>query len=337
MRPLRFLVPLVTVAVTLTVLVGCGGSSPSFKPIELVPQDANFIADVQVGRIINDKDIQNAYNQNPKSGDEPATWDELMAKFTAETGIDLHQFTEALIFGDLSRASDYFCGVAAGTFDETQFIENVKARSGSQFATSDYKGYTLYSQEGEMLFGNTDTQDGEALTFAFLGKTTLLFGNLQAVKDSIDVSKGDRNRLSGQLIDTYNGLGSSMIRAAAQIPESARRSLLDDSGQDEMGFSLKPFADTDAVGMSIDKSGTTETVRIEAHFVSSASARDAKDTVAGLISLLKGMAQDQATKDMLSKFEVVVTDSTLTINFSASLSDIEKAMPGLTDPFGGIE
>jgi hypothetical protein len=75
--------------------------------------------------------------------------------------------------------------------------------------------------------------------------------------------------------------------------------------------------------------------RIEAHFVSSASARDAKDTLAGLISLLKGMATDQAAKDMLGKIEVVVTDLTLKVNFSASLSDIEKAIPGITNPLSG--
>ncbi len=324
MRPLRLLVPVATVAVTLAVLAGCGGGGgPSFRPIELVPQDANFIADVQVQRIINDKDFQDAYNKSQKSGDEPATWDDALAKVTAETGVDLRQFTDAMIFGDLSRASDYFCGIAAGTFDETQFIANVKAKSENDFTTSDYKGYTIY------------TEEGDSATLAFLGKTTLLLGTLQAVKDSIDVSKGDRNRLKGQLLDTYNGLGSGMIKAAAQIPESARRSLLDDSGQNEMGFSLKPFADTDALGMSIDKTGTTESFRIEAHFVSAASARDAKDAVAGLISLVKGMAQDQATKDILGKIEVVVTGSTLKVNFSASLSDIEKAIPGLTGPFGG--
>lgn len=263
--------------------------------------------------------------RTPKTGSEPATWDQALAKLNAETGIDLHQFNDALIFGDLSRASTYACGVVDGTFDETQFMENIKAKSGNKFNASSYKGYNVY------------TQEGETLTFAFLGKTTLLFGTVQAVKDSIDVSKGDRNRLKGQLLDTYNGLGGGIIKAAAQIPESARRSLLNDSGQNEMGFSLKPFADTDAVGLSIDKSGSIESFRIEAHFVSAASARDAKDTVAGLISLLKGMAQDQAAKDVLGKIEVVVTDSTLKVNFSASLSDIEKAIPGITNPLGGVK
>ena len=147
MRPLRFLLPLVTIGVMLAALAGCGGGGgPSFKPIELVPQGANFIADVQIARIINDKDFQDAYNSSPKSGDEPATWDQALAKLNAETGIDLHQFTDGLIFGDLSRASDYFCAIAAGSFDETQFIENVKAKSGSDFTTTSYKGYTLYTR-----------------------------------------------------------------------------------------------------------------------------------------------------------------------------------------------
>lgn len=325
MRLLRFLLPLVTVALTLTVLAGCGGGGgPSFKPIELVPQDANFIGDVQIERIINDPDFQNAYNQSPKSGDEPATWDAALAKLTAETGLDLHQFNDALIFGDVTRASTYFCGIAQGTFDETQFMENIKVKSGSEFTTTSYKGYNLY------------IEDGETATFAFLGKSTLLFGTTQSVKDAIDVSKGDRNRLSGQVLDTYNGLGTAIAKAALLIPESERRKLLDDSQSEDTGLSFKPFADADAVGMSIDKSGATETIRIEAHFVSAASARDAKDTVAGGISLLKGMTQDQAAKDLLGKIEVVVSGSTLRVTFSASLSDLEKALPGFTNPLGRV-
>ncbi len=328
MRPFRFLAPIAAAAaaaVILTGLAGCGGGGgPSFKPIELVPQDANFVADVQIARIINDKDFQDAYNKAPKSGDQPATWDQALAKFTAETGIDLHQFTDGLVFGDLSRASDYFCAVVEGTFDETQFIENIKAKSGTDFTTTDYKGYTLY------------TQEDDSASITFLGKTNLLAGTTQAVKDSIDVSKGDRNRLKGQLLDTYNGLGAGLIKAAAQIPESDRQALLNYSDQNDTGLSLKPFADTDAIGLSLEKSGSTETLRIEAHFVSSASARDAKDTITGLISLLKGMGTDQSLKDLLGKIEVAVTDSTLKITFSASMADIEKALPGLTNPLGNV-
>ncbi len=324
MRPLRLLLPVVTIAVTLAALAGCGGGGgPSFKPLELVPQGVNFVTDVQIERIINDADFQKAYNDTPKSGDQPATWNDLLAKFTDETGLDLHQFSDALIFGDLTRASQYFCGIVQGTFNETQFMATVEAKSGEKYTTTTYKGYNLYTD-----------QKGEA-TLAFLGSTTLLFGSDQAVKDAIDVSKGDRNRLTGQLLDSYNGVGSGMIKAAVQIPESERSKLLNDQGQ--QGVSLKPFADTDAVALAVDKSGTTESFRIEAHFVSSTSAQDAKDTLSGGISLLKGMTQDQATKDLLGKVQVEVSGSTLRITFSASLSELEKAVPGLTNPLGGIK
>ncbi len=328
MRRFRFLLPLVTCIITLAVLAGCGGGGPSFKPIELVPQNANLIADVQVERIINDPDFQNAYNQSPKSGNEPATWDEALAKFTAETGIDLKQFSDVLVFGDISNASQgpaNIGAIAQGTFDETQFVENFKVKTKTDVTTSTYNGVTLY------------TGTHNEVAFAFLGSGTLLFGTMQSVKDSIDVSKGTRNRLTGQLLDTYNGLGSGIAKVAVQIPESERQKLLNDTSGKELGFSLKPFADTDAVGMSIEKAGSTESFRIEAHFVSSASASDAKDTVSGLISLLKGMAQDQSTKDLLGKIEVTVSGSTLRINFSASLSDIEKALPGLANPIGAVK
>jgi hypothetical protein len=113
------------------------------------------------------------------------------------------------------------------------------------------------------------------------------------------------------------------MKAVFSIPESARRGLDESLGAD-FPFSLKPFADTDLVGFVLNKQAEAITIRIDAHFVSTTSAGDAKDTLSGIITLLKGMSQEAEVKDLLGAIQVTVSGSSLTIALQTTLSQLEK-------------
>ena len=294
------------------IVVGCG--APGLTAIELVPQDANLIANIQLSKIINDRDLRDAYDEAEKEPGQPQTVEEALDELVEETGIDLRDFSEVVIFADITtlEQAGYLGVIVEGTFNETQFIDNIEQEAGEELITSDYKGYGLYTDEGEE-FG-----------IAFLSNRVLLLGTMEAVKDAIDVSKGDREQVGGIILDAYNRLGDALIKFAFEVPEEAREALTEELVPGEIPISLDPFADIDIVGFAISKRAETITIQINPHFLSTDSAQDAKDTLSGAISLFKGVLQVPEIKELLGKIEVSVTDSWVTIVLEMTLSEIES-------------
>lgn len=303
---------LLVLILMLATAVGCGAAE--LNAIELVPQDANLIANIQISKIINDQDLRDAYNKAEKEPGQPQTVEEGLNELVKETGIDLRDFSRAVVFADIATLDQagYMAVIVEGTFDETQFIENIEEKTGKELSTTDYKGYKLY------------TDEEEEFVIAFLSDSMLLLGATKAVKDAIDVSKGDRRQVSGIILDTYNQLGDALIKFAFELPEEARESLSEELVPDEIPISLEPFADIDILGFALNKEAETITIQINPHFLSKDSAQDAKDTLSGAISLFKGMLEVPELKELLGKIQVSVADFWVTITFEITLSEIEE-------------
>ncbi len=303
----------------LMLVTAAGCETPELTATKLIPQDANLIANIQVSKIVNDQDLREAYDKAKKEPGQPQTAEEALNELVEETGIDFRDFSEAVIFGNMTRwAQEEYLGVIVeGTFDEKQFIDNIEEKTGKEFTTSDYKGYKLYIDEEEE-FG-----------IAFLSDRMLLLGTTEAVKDAIDVSKGDKKQVSGIILDTYNRLGDALIKFAFELPEEAREALTEELVPSDIPISMESFADIDILGFALNKEADTITVQITPHFLSTESAEDARDTLSGAISLFKGTLQVPEIKELLGKIEVSVTDLWMTIAFEITLSEIER----LTETF----
>jgi len=308
---------LLVLVLILATAAGC--KAPKLTAIELVPQDANLIGNIQVSKIINDQDLRNAYDKAKKEPGQPQTVEEALNELVEETGIDLLDVSQVVIFADIAalEQANYLGFIVEGTFDEKQFIDDIKEKAGEEFTTSDYKGYKLYIDEEEE-FG-----------IAFLTDRMLLLGSTKAVKDAIDVSNGDRKQVNGIILDAYNRLGDVLIKFAFEFPEEAREALTEELVPDEIPISLEPFANIDILGFALNKQAETITIQINPHFLSTDSAEDARDTLSGAIILFKGILQVPEIKELLGKIEVSVTDSWLTIAFEITLSEIER----LTETF----
>ena len=85
-------------ALLVSLLVGCGGEETTPAAIKLVPQKANMIGLIDLSQIISDEDIAELY-------------DEALDLAMEEIGLDLRDFREGLMFGEVSEATgdmDYF-------------------------------------------------------------------------------------------------------------------------------------------------------------------------------------------------------------------------------------
>ncbi len=94
------------------IVVGCETPGPGLTAIELVPQDANLIASIQISEIISDQDLRDAYDEFEKEPGQPQTIEEALDELVGEIGIDLRDFSEAVIFADITtiEQADYLGG-----------------------------------------------------------------------------------------------------------------------------------------------------------------------------------------------------------------------------------
>jgi hypothetical protein len=306
-----YLLIILLISALLIPVSGCGSNT---KAIELVPANSNLIAFIQINKIVNDQDIIDIYDKMEKESDQPATLAEALNALTEESGIDINDFSRVLIFGDISNIEqpEYVGFIAEGTFDEIMFIKNIRENTGEQFATSDYKGYTLYSREGE------------DFSLSFLNDNILVGGNTQAVKDSIDISKGDSKPIEGQVLDAYNRNGNALISLAMIVPEDAQDTFADEPMMDEIPISLDAFSGIDIVGFSLNKENETLDGRIELHFLEADSLQDASDTISGMITMFKGMMEEPDMKELLEDIEVSVSGSWMTLSIKTELSRVEE-------------
>ncbi len=307
----------IILALVLTGILGCSESTPDV--MDLIPKNASILGKVQVKDIISDKDIINSYNKVDKGPGQPETFDDAMDQVLEEIGLDLRDCTEITMFADMAlfAGGQYLAFIVEGNFNEKDVIDGFEDMSESEFDTRDYKGYKLYFD------------DEDDIGIVFLSGKMFILGTIDAVEDSIDVNKGDRDKLSGATLDTYNQLGDSLLRFVFEYPETARRTLNEEQAQDAFPLSTDSFSDIDIIGMSIDKEGDTAKILLNMHFLSADSAKDVQNTLNGSILLLKGMSGDANINKLLDKISIVASGLSVNISLEITASEIEE----LTESF----
>lgn len=316
---LRKVVPLVIAVAILASLgvVGCAAPAASSPLIELVPQEVNLVAGIQISRILADEDIRTLYNEAPKEPDQSQTFEALLSVAEAMSGIDLKDFSEALVFGDVSSVdAGYFGVIVKGTFNGDQLIASIEEHTGVEFATLTYKGYEIYRDEQQ-----------NAIAFPY--DDIFFSGTLDAVKDVIDVKEGKAG-ISGELYDTYTALGDAWVKAAVVVSEEMTTALLEEPVPSEFPINLELFGDIDIAGCAFNKVAETIAIQVALHFVTADSAETFEDLISGLIAMVRFMPDVPAEfADILDMIEVTTTDSVMTITLEATVAEISDLMETL--------
>jgi hypothetical protein len=183
--------------------------------------------------------------------------------------------------------------------------------------TINYKDYHIYAYKAE------------ENVFAFLSDNTLVIGTMQPVKDVIDAHKGDVAALGGEVLDTYNKLGDTLIKVAVAVPPGVTEGQLGESASQILG-DLSAFDKVESVGMTVSKNDRSVTIDLKLCCVDNDSAQSIEQTIDGLITfaqLLMGMSdnqqQNQALDTLLNEVKVTRRDTCVNINITATLTEIE--------------
>jgi hypothetical protein len=289
----------------------------------LVPGTANAVVQIQVARILANPALLVAYGELARTRPEwPQTAEAALGQVAEKTGFDLAGISTAVIFAHIESANhtgSTYAGIIAtavngvggvsGSFDEPAIVARIARQTRQTLTTSDHKGITIYA-------GGQDNVE-----MAFLGSGRLVLGTARAVRDTIDVSKGDQKPLSGRLVETLDRLGPALITGAI-APTAGLRDGLAGKMPARLPLSLTTFQDIDTVGFSLDLPALTLNVGLEAHFSNTTSIQDARDAVTGLISMARATAQDPNLKTTLGNIKITAVDSWLSLRGVAGMAEI---------------
>ncbi|TET39412.1 MAG: hypothetical protein E3J65_03820 [Dehalococcoidia bacterium] len=307
---------IVALFVTSLIAVGCG-PAPTIVAIDLVPQEANLVASIQISRILTDADLIAAYDGWEKDPEMPQTFEQAMDLVADEIGIDLRDFSEAVIFGDTESEDYYFGAIITGTFDRVALIESIEGAIGEEMITTDYRGYTTY----------TITIEGEEGAICFLNDDSFVFGSIDAVRDVIDVKEGEPS-LSGTLAEAYISLGDVWIKVAAEVPEG----WMGEIPEEGVPIGLEALADVQVVGFGFNKAGQILSAQLKLYFSTSESAADAEGTISGLISFISILPDiPPEVMDLLDGLNVSRSGPWVTISLTTTMTEIEELVEAMEE------
>ncbi|MEE9325347.1 MAG: hypothetical protein V3U90_07370 [Dehalococcoidia bacterium] len=294
---------------SMSIAIGCRKESVS-PATGNIPEGVTLLGRVKLQEILEDPDIETIANKVLEASGEPQTFDEALASFVLETGIDLRGFTEFLVFGDPFRQEadgDYLGVILKGDMEENRLLEGIEKEEGI-FTTSDYKGVEVHISE-----------DGEtAVTFLDDGSTVI--GSQTMVQDVIDVSKGDKRAIRGRVLDTFNSLGDALVTVALEVPPEALEEL--SSETPDFGISLEIFSGLEMVAITLDKRGENISAEVQLGFAEEETAADAAEGIGGLLSFIKLFIDNQDIAQLIDSIEVDALRTEVTLSLKITITEI---------------
>lgn len=290
--------------------------------VTLVPAAANTVVQIQVGQILSNPALKKTYDELAKAKTEwPQTADDALNQLLQNTGVDPYTISVVVFFADIESANKtqntYQGIIVSGSFDEVSLIAKIEQQAEQGITSIDYKGFHIYSSaEGKF-------------EIAIIDQGQIVIGAPKAVRDTIDIVKGDQRPLTGNIITALKRVGTAQITGAF-IPLKNLSNQVGESGSHQPSYSLEAFQDIDIVAFSTDLQVLSLSSRIEAHFSDAAKAQDAKDAITGMISIAKAATQEENIKTALSNIKVSTTDSWVSIRGVASLADITTLSGNVT-------
>ena len=298
----------------LALTVSCS-SAPPPEPIAVIPGDAQIVASVDIARLRSDSDVAEMLTSMSQSGEETLTNESLLAMFEEQTGLDLGNFSDLLLFGDLTPENGLSL-VGRGEMDIDQLFEQLQEEASGSLTESKYRDARLI--EG--------TKAGGEFALGVISDEVVILGMPHQVRAAIDVSAGEREGLSADLLDAYDSLGAPLVKGVIAIEPGDAANLTGGGLFGDLGF-------LDALswaGFAFDAADSAGRISVLLGFADAQSAEEAKDFVDALVGLA---AQLGAAEDVGSLAEAVETaqqESNVVITVSLTAEELRSVLDAAT-------
>jgi hypothetical protein len=319
MRLKKLFFLLIAEMLVLAPAAGCDGKE--YLPIELVPEGVGMVAGIKVNEAMRNWDLYSQMDGNEGASEQ---FEEAREEFLEETGIDLSDVSEVVIFADVSSEEDmeYYGIIMTGNFGDEDLVDRIEAKSEMDFRTEKFADYTIY----------VDHDNDSA--FVAISNKMIILGSEGAVKDCIDVASGEVYRLSGVVLDNYNSLGDVVMKLSMVVPNDAKESFAEVPDEAMVPVGMEAFSEIRTLGMAADMGTQSMTVIVNADFSSPGSAADAAEALETMIDFIAMMSTEQEMADMLGRIEISVRASRMYLTYEISLAEMAELGESLKDSMG---
>lgn len=290
---------------------GCTSENNEKGALGFIPSNSDYVGNVKINTIINDKDFNDIYEEWPKSSSDPQTINDAMKEFETESGVDVSKITDVTFFGSMDDSMVQYSGYfIIGSFDSNALIN--KAIEDGNFEKARYQGYEYYLETSS--FGSSEAimemDDG----------LVLLATSASVIEDVIDIKKGDKKSRSGELMDKYNSLDSGIVKIAFEVPANVKEDI---ENSNSGPYNFESVNEIEIITYLFQKKSSTMTNTVNVYTSDSASAEDIADVIDGFLKIYKGMIPDENAKETIDKITIEQKGSTVTIKSSSTVQEIK--------------
>ncbi len=325
---------LVLIGIVSMLAAACGGEQET-SPEKLIPDGANLIAHVNLTGLLANNGLLSLVSTVNADQENPKGIDDFLEEALRETGVDLRQFSQAALFIDTGRSGEFSGLIAKGNFDELALITSIRSASDDRLVSDSYKDILIYSPE----------DISGAPSISVLEEGILVVGTVEAIQAVIDVRRGDRDRVSGELVEAFNGLGGGLLRLEVAVPADflteglvsffiATVPFLRDvfSGEGASGLfgAVEGLRDLDFVGLALAQNGQIIILRANLEFASQESAEAISGLLGGLITLGTSLSPDPSLTGLLEKLEVGLDDAQVSIRLEIQEPEFANLISSFT-------
>jgi len=192
------------------------GDEAAADDLGAVPADAEFLAAVDVGQLLEDdlmaERLQQLGGMDGTVGGTP-TVDELVTRLESEWGLDPRGLSTALLFATASGGQSGGA-VLRADWSETEFRDALAAEAPVE--TTSHQGQTVYESPDEAVGVLPDGQ--------------YVVGTPEGVRASIDVATGNADSVDGPVRTAYERVPDGYLRVAFAPPEDEAAPITDEVG-----------------------------------------------------------------------------------------------------------
>ena len=309
-------------------LTGCQ-KSPVTIETPLVPEKADAIAKVRIAEILNDEDIADLYTCIAAiAPSAPQTLKLALDELRDETGVDLRDLKEAVVFADTSAGAPpeavslpntpggastgevearipYAGGIVECNIPAKQVFEILQLLGIKNYEVYTYSDYNIYSLADD-------------INIAFLSSKLVAVGPRDVVEDIIDVGLGKSTPISAELDQLYESLGDPLVKGVYKVPPSVTQ-----------GIPIE--IPIDMAACTFDKGNSIMYLQLQLYFASSSTASDSADIIQGLIAGVKYIYPQPEIRNMLNKVDVATYDSQVSLQAETTVDEVKDLISVLED------
>lgn len=301
-----------------------GDKSP--MSLDAVPNESNVVVYADSGVVDSPTTEKVANHVINKSPNQNKTYSEILNNASEESDVDLEKIQSGTIFGNVSpdyesvqRDSAYFGVIMETEFSEERFVEIIKNESeeDGNLTQETYNGHTIHIIESER---TSEYNDDPVYIGVLSDNGRFVIGTENAVKDSIDTVKGDKEELSGDLREHLESKEDSHITFAYDLPE-------ENSPGDDVIMNKTDIMSGAYYTENSDTMGLSITVQTDNQNSSDIIQRQ----IDGGLATVEQRADNETVKSHVRKVNVGLEDTRVTIDYETSVAEFNKLVDYLYD------